>query len=61
VEILVHVYHKTNVPGLQSFLREKFASWTSNGGYVEEIWKSFKDIIFESINRFILQNSEKKP
>ena len=61
MEILVHVYHKTNVPGLQSFLREKFASWTRNGSYMEEMWKISKEIIFESINRFILQNSEKKP
>ena len=49
---LVPVYHKTNVPGLQSFLRGKFASWASNGICVEEIWKRFKEIVFESIDGF---------
>ena len=47
VERLVPVYHKSNVPGLQSFLRE------SNGSCVEEIWRSFKEIIFESIEHFV--------
>jgi hypothetical protein len=46
LEILFPAYHKTNVPGLQSYLRGKFASWASNGSFVEEIWKSFKEIIF---------------
>ena len=48
VESFVPVYHATNVPGIKSFLREKFASWTSNdscGGW-GKIWKSFKEIIF---------------
>ena len=53
MESLVPVYHKTNVPGLQSFLRGKFASWTSNGSCVKDIWKSFKDIVFESIDRLV--------
>jgi hypothetical protein len=52
-ESLVPVYHKTNVTGLQIFLRSKFASWASNGSCVEEIWKCFKEIIFESIERFV--------
>jgi hypothetical protein len=50
---LVPVYHKKNVTGLQSFLRSKFESWASNGSCVEEIWKRFKEIVFESINRFV--------
>jgi len=50
VEILVHVYNKRNVTG---FLRGKFASWASNGRCVEEIWKSFKKIVFESIDCFV--------
>ena len=41
VERLVPVYRKTNVPGLQNFLRGKFASWASSGGCVEEIWERF--------------------
>ena len=49
---LVPVYHKTNVIGLQNFLTGKFASWASNGSCVEEIWKSFKETVFENINRF---------
>jgi len=43
-ERLVPVYHKTNVTGLQSFLRGKFASWASNGNCVEEIWKCFQSL-----------------
>ena len=53
VERLVPVYHKTNVTGLQSFLRGKFTLWASNGSCVEEIWKCFKETVFESINRFV--------
>ena len=53
VERLVSVYHKTNVTGLQSFLRGKFASWASNGSCKEEIWKCFKGTVFKSINRFV--------
>jgi hypothetical protein len=53
VKKLVPVYNKTNVTGLQSFFRGKFASWASNDSCVEEIWKSFKEIVFESIDRFV--------
>ena len=53
VERLVPVYHKTNFPGLQSFLRSKFPSWESNRSCVEEIWERFKEIVFESIDRFV--------
>jgi hypothetical protein len=60
VEGLVPVYHKTKVPGLQSFLRGKFASWASNGSCVEEIWKTFKEIAFESIDRFVLHRIPRK-
>jgi len=52
-ERLVPVYHKTKLTGLQSFLRGKFASWASNVSCVREIWKSFKEIIFESVDRFV--------
>jgi hypothetical protein len=47
------VYYKTNILNLQSFHTDKFTSWASNGGWVEETWKSFKENIFESINRFV--------
>jgi hypothetical protein len=53
VDIIVPLYHKTNVPGLQSFLRGKFASCASNGSCVQEIWKCFKELFFESIDRFV--------
>jgi len=51
VERLVSVYHKTNVPGLQSFLRDKFTSWANNGrgGNLE----TFKERVFESIDSFV--------
>jgi hypothetical protein len=52
-ERLVPVYHKTNVSGLHSFLRDEFPSWESNGSCVEDIWKRFKEIVFESIDRFV--------
>ena len=52
MERLVPVYHKTNITGLQTFLRGKFTSWASNGSCVEEIWKRFKEV-FESIDRFV--------
>ena len=42
MERSVPVYHKTNVQGLQSLLRGKFALWASNGSCVKEMWKSFK-------------------
>jgi len=45
--------HKTIVTVLQSLLRDKFASWSSNGRCVEEIWKRFKEIVFERIDRFV--------
>ena len=53
VERIVPVYHKTDVSGLQTFLREKFNLWAGNGSCVEEIWKSYKDIIFEGIKRHV--------
>ena len=53
MERLVHVYHKTNVTSLQNLLRGKFASWASNGSCVEEIWTRFKEIVFESVDRFV--------
>jgi len=60
VSRLVPVYHKTKVTGLQSFFRGKFAEWASNGSCVEEIWKHFKVIVFESINCFVPQTILRK-
>jgi hypothetical protein len=53
VERLVPVYNKTDVSGLQTFLRDKFAGWASNGSSVEEIWNNFKNIVCETIERFV--------
>jgi hypothetical protein len=46
IEMIVPVYHKTDVLGLQAFLQEKFTIWAANGTCIEEIWKSYKDIVF---------------
>jgi hypothetical protein len=50
---LFPVYHKTDVLGMQAFLREKFSLWAGNGSCVEEIWKNYKDIISEGIKRYV--------
>jgi len=55
VERIVPVYHKTDVSGLQAFLPEKLNLWAGNGSCMEEIWKSYKDIILEGIKRYIPQ------
>jgi hypothetical protein len=52
-ERTVPVYHKTDVLGLQAFVREKFELWAANGSCVEEVWNSYKDIIFEGIKRYV--------
>jgi len=41
---------------LQAFIRYKFNLWAGNGSYVEEIWKNFKDKIFEGIKCYVPQN-----
>ena len=53
VERVVPVYNKTDVLGLQTFLRDKFAVWASNGSCVEEIWNNFKNIVYECIESFV--------
>jgi hypothetical protein len=50
---IVPQYHKTDVIGLQAFLRENFKLWAGKGSCVEEVWSSFKDIIFEGIERYV--------
>ena len=47
------MYNKTDVLGLQIFLRNKFTVWASNGSSVEEIWNNSKNIVYESIERFV--------
>ena len=55
VERIVPVYHKTDVLGLQAFLREKLNLWAGNSSCVEEASKRYKDIIFEIIKRHVTQ------
>ena len=45
VERVVPVYNKTDVLGLQTFLRDKFAVWARNGSCVKEIWNNYKNIV----------------
>jgi hypothetical protein len=60
IERVVPVYNKTDVLGLQTFLRDKFAVWASNGSCVEEIWNNFKNIVCECIERFVLSKILRK-
>ena len=53
VERVVPVYNKTDVSRLQTFLRSKFVVWASNGSNMEEIWNHLKNIVYESIERFV--------
>jgi len=50
---LVPAYHKTNVLGLQNFLRDKLPIWVNNGSCAEDIRNNFKDIVFEGIEHFV--------
>ena len=53
VERVVPAYNKTDVSGLQTFLHDKFVVWASNGSSMKEIWNNLKNIVYESIERFI--------
>ena len=53
MERLVPVHNKTNVRILQIFFRDKFALWEIKGSCVDKIWKSFMEIIFESIHHIV--------
>ena len=55
VERIVPVCLRTDVLSLQVFIREMFNLWAGNGSCVEEIWKNYKDIIFEGIKRYVSQ------
>jgi len=46
--------------GLQNFLREEFVVWASNGSNVEEIWNNFKNIVYESVERFVPHKTLRK-
>jgi hypothetical protein len=53
VERLVPMYNKTDFPGLQPFLHDKFAVWASNSSCVEELWNNFKTIVCECIEHSV--------
>jgi len=59
-ERVVPVYNKTDILGLQTFLRDKFAGWASNGSTVEEIPNRLKNIVYESLERFVPHKTQKK-
>ena len=54
------MYHKTDVSGLQTLLRENFAPSAINGSCVEEIWGKFKGIVHESVEGFVPHKLLKK-
>ena len=60
VERVVPVYNKTDVSGLETFLRDKNVFWSSNGNNVQGIWNNFKNTVYESIDRFVPHNTFKK-
>ena len=52
VERLVPIYNKTDVLGLRTFLRDKYAVCASNGKSVE-ISKTITNIVHENMKRFV--------
>ena len=59
VERIVPMYNKTDILGLHTF-RDKFPVWASNGSSVEQIWNNYKNIVYESIDRFVLHKILRK-
>jgi hypothetical protein len=57
---LIHAYNETNILGLQTFLWENLPIWANNGSCIQDIWKHFKDIVFESVQRFVPHKILKK-
>ena len=53
LERAIPVYNRTDVLGLQTYLRDRFAVWASNGSSVKQIWNNFKNIVHESVERFL--------
>ena len=49
----IPVYSKADVLGLQTFLRDRYADWASNGNCAEQIWNNFKNIVHESVECFV--------
>jgi len=53
LERVIPVYDRTDVLGLQTYLRDRFADWAKNGRSVEQIWNNLKNIVHESVERFV--------
>ena len=49
----IPMYNKTDILGLQTFLRDRFAWWASNGSRVEKMWDNFKNIVHQSLECFV--------
>jgi hypothetical protein len=60
VEGVVPVQNKTNVSDLKTFLRDKFVVRANNGSSVEEIRNNLKNIVYESIEHFVLHKILRK-
>ena len=55
-ESLIPVYYKTDVVGLQTFLRDRFSVWANNGSSVWQVWNNFQSILHDSVERFVPLN-----
>jgi hypothetical protein len=53
LERVIPMYNRTDVLGLHTYLRDRFADWTNNGSSVEQIWINFKNIVHESVEHFV--------
>jgi hypothetical protein len=53
LERVIPMYNRTDVLGLQTFLRDRFADWANNGSSAEQIWSDLKNIVHESVERFV--------
>jgi len=53
LERVIPVYNRTDVLGLQTYLRDRFADWANNSSSVEQIWNNLKNIVHESVESFV--------
>ena len=54
------MYKKTDVLGLQNFLRDKFTEWAINGSSVEEIRNNLKNLVYKSLEHFVPHKTLRK-
>jgi hypothetical protein len=57
---LIPTYETTNILRLQNFIWDKLPIWANNSSCVQDIWKHFNVIVFESIERFVQHKILKK-